>query len=81
MAYPFEEVEGKPIGAIALEAGQALAVAAAAVSQGQVSLAQCLLQGSAGAVLIAACAVTNSHCTSELKDSVFTILQPMSRKV
>ncbi len=46
------------MGAIALEAGQALAVAAAAVSQGQVSLARCLLQGSAGAVLIAACVVT-----------------------
>lgn len=41
-----------------MEAGQALAVAASAVSQGQVSLARCLLQGSAGAVLTAACAGT-----------------------
>ena len=45
------------MGAVALEAGQALAVAASAVSQGQVSLARCFLQGSSGAVPIAACAV------------------------
>ncbi|DBA87052.1 TPA: hypothetical protein ACH3X2_005294 [Trebouxia sp. C0005] len=36
------------MGTIASDAGQALAVAASAVSQGQVSLARCLLQGSAG---------------------------------
>ena len=46
------------MGAIALEAGQALAVAASAVSQGQVSLARCLLQGSAGAACIAPFSVT-----------------------
>ncbi|KAL0029785.1 hypothetical protein WJX79_010638 [Trebouxia sp. C0005] len=48
IAYPFEEVEGKSMGAVALEAGQALAVAASAVSQAQVCLAWCLLQGLPG---------------------------------
>ncbi|KAL0029746.1 hypothetical protein WJX79_007038 [Trebouxia sp. C0005] len=48
IAYPFEEVEGKSMGAGALEAGQALAVAASAMSQAQVCLAWCLLQGSPG---------------------------------